>query len=131
MVESTEVDSAGKLEHVLGHLLRTGVLIAAFAVAIGAIFFLVHHGMEQPHFSLFQGQPPELRSVGAIAAAASRLDALAVIQFGLLLLIATPIARVVFSLVGFFLQRDWMYIAVTAMVLTLLLFGLFSGGSGL
>ncbi len=131
MSEPEEVERTRKLEQVLGLLLRTGVLLAAFVVAIGAVLFLVHHGMQQPHFSLFQGQPPELRSVGAIVVAAFNLDALAVIQMGLLLLIATPIARVLYSLVGFVIERDWMYIAVTAIVLALLLFGLFGGGSKL
>lgn len=126
-----KAESAGQLERVLGVLLRSGVLLAAFVVAIGAVLFLLHHGFQQPDYSTFHAQPPELRSVGAIVVAASKLDALAVTQFGLLLLIATPIARVVFSLVGFIVQRDWMYIVVTALVLALLLFGLFGGGSRL
>ena len=131
MADGTKVREAGRLEQLLGVLLRSGVLLSAVVVAFGAILFLVHHGMQQPHFSLFQGQPPELRTVGAIAVAAFRLDALAVIQFGLILLIATPIARVVFSLVGFTVERDWMYVGVTAVVLALLLFGLLGGGSKL
>lgn len=131
MLDVQKAETAGQLERILGVLLRSGVLLAAFVVAIGAVLFLLNHGFQHPDYSAFHGQPPELRSVGAIAVAASRLDAMAVIQFGLLLLIATPIARVVFSLVGFIMQRDWMYIVVTAIVLTLLLFGLFGGGSRL
>ena len=128
-VENAE--SAGKLERVLGVLLRSGVLLAASVVAVGAVLFLLNHGMDHPNYTVFHGQPPELRSVGAIVATATRFDALAVIQFGLLLLIATPIARVVFSLVGFFVQRDWMYIGWTALVLALLLYGLLGGGAKL
>ena len=131
MAVGKEIREAGRLEQLLGVLLRSGVLLSALVVAIGAVLFLVHHGMQQPHFSLFQGQPLELRSVGTIAMAALKLDALAVIQFGLLLLIATPIARVVFSLLGFIVERDWIYIGITAAVLALLLFGLFGGGSKL
>jgi len=43
---------------------------------------------------------------------------------GLLFLIATPIARVVFSIVGFMRQRDWHYAGVTAAVLALLAYSL-------
>jgi uncharacterized membrane protein len=50
------------------------------------------------------------------------------IQLGLLILIATPIARVAFSVVAFLYQRDWMYVAVTLMVLGLLVYSLFGGG---
>jgi uncharacterized membrane protein len=124
-----KMERVGDLEQLLGVLLRTGVLLSAAVVAFGAVLFLLNHAAEQPHYSLFQGQPPEFRSVGAIVADAFRLDPLGVIQLGLLLLIATPIARVIFSLVGFIVQRDWMYIVVTSIVLALLLFGLFGGGS--
>jgi uncharacterized membrane protein len=129
MSEGKRLRGAGRLEQPMGILLRSGVLLSAFVVAIGAVMFLLHHGIQQPHFSLFQGQPLELRSVGAIITAASHFEPLAIIQFGLILLIATPIARVLFSLLGFIVERDWMYVAVTALVLTLLLFGLFGGGS--
>ena len=93
--------------------------------------FLIRHGMDYPHYTAFAGQPPMLRSVGAIVAGVSHLDPLAIMQFGLLLLIATPIARVVFSLLGFAVQRDWMYVVFTTIVLSLLLFGLFGLRFGL
>jgi uncharacterized membrane protein len=49
------------------------------------------------------------------------------IQIGILLLIATPILRVAFSLIGFALERDRKYVMITAIVLTLLLCGLIGG----
>jgi uncharacterized membrane protein len=42
-------------------------------------------------------------------------------------LVATPVARVLFSLVGFAIQRDRTYVAVTLIVLAVLIYGL-SGG---
>ena len=50
------------------------------------------------------------------------------IQFGLLLLIATPVARVAFSVFGFTQERDWVYVVITLIVLALLVYSL-SGGS--
>jgi uncharacterized membrane protein len=129
MTKEKVAQGAGQLEQLMGILLRSGVLLSAFVVAIGAVMFLFHHGIQHPHFALFQGQPLELRSVGTIVVAAFHLQPLAIIQFGLLLLIATPITRVLFSLLSFTVQRDWMYIGITAVVLSLLLFGLFGGGS--
>jgi uncharacterized membrane protein len=52
------------------------------------------------------------------------------IQLGLLLLIATPIARVVFSIVGFAIERDRMYVAFTLIVLAVLLYSLLGSGVG-
>ena len=47
-----------------------------------------------------------------------------IIQFGLVLLIATPVARVAFSVAAFALQRDNTYVAITLIVLAVLLFSL-------
>ena len=62
---------------------------------------------------------------GGRGAIAPRPDA--VVQLGLVLLIATPVARVAMSLVAFILQRDRVYVVVTSIVLALLIFSL-SGG---
>jgi uncharacterized membrane protein len=54
------------------------------------------------------------------------LNPLGLIQLGLLLLIATPVARVVFSVAGFAIERDWMYVVITLLVLLTLLYSLAS-----
>jgi uncharacterized membrane protein len=42
------------------------------------------------------------------------------------LLIATPVARVLLSVLGFALERDWMYVVFTLLVLALLIYTLTS-----
>jgi uncharacterized membrane protein len=79
---------------------------------------------------VFRGEPAELRYVGSIARGALTLRADAIMQLGLVLLIATPVARVAMSLVAFVLQRDRVYIVVTSIVLALLLFSLTGGVPG-
>ena len=49
------------------------------------------------------------------------------IQFGLLLLIATPVARVAFSVAAFAIQRDRLYVVVTLIVLAILTYSLAGG----
>jgi uncharacterized membrane protein len=46
----------------------------------------------------------------------------ATIQFGLLVLIGTPIARVAFSLVGFASERDRTYVVTKGIVLAVLIY---------
>jgi uncharacterized membrane protein len=46
------------------------------------------------------------------------------IQLGLLLLIATPIARVIGAGLIFAGERDWLYTAIAGLVLALLLYSL-------
>ena len=115
-----------QFEIFLGKLLRTGVLIAALIVLAGGMWFLSEaHGVRR-EYKTFRGVPAELSSLPAIVHGAMGGQALAVIQLGILVLIATPVARVLFSMLGFGLERDWMYVGVTAMVLALLLYSLFN-----
>ncbi len=109
---------------VLGHVLRAGVVLSAAVVLVGATIYLARHAGEMPQYHVFRGEPSNLRTILGIVGAAKSMSGRGIIQCGLLLLIATPIARVVFSVVGFIRQRDWMYVAVTAIVLTLLLYSL-------
>jgi uncharacterized membrane protein len=116
-----------QIETVIGNLLRAGVLVAGAVVAFGAAIFFARHGREIPHYRIFVGEPAELRSVRGIVAQAASLYGRNIIQLGLLFLIATPVARVAFSVVAFALERDRLYIGVTLIVLAVLLFSLTGG----
>jgi uncharacterized membrane protein len=104
------------------HVLRAGVRLSTAIVACGLIF-LARHGFEGPAYHVFRGELP-LRSVHGIVETASSLSGRGLVQSGLLLLIASPIARVLFSMVGFARQRDWLYVGVTMTVLALLAYSL-------
>ncbi|MFZ3368535.1 MAG: DUF1634 domain-containing protein, partial [Candidatus Sulfotelmatobacter sp.] len=66
----------------------------------------------------------DLRSVGGILRDAVALRGRGIIQLGLLLLIATPVARVAFSIFGFAEERDRLYVIVASIVLLVLLYSL-------
>ena len=51
-------------------------------------------------------------------------NALAIIQCGILMLIATPVARVAFSIFVFLEEHDFLYVAIAALVLLILLYSL-------
>jgi uncharacterized membrane protein len=112
---------------VLAHVLRGGVLLSAAVVACGGAVFLARHGMQRPDYHAFKGEPDTLRTIRGIISDTMTLSGRGLIQLGLLLLIATPIARVVFSVIGFARQRDWLYVVITLAVLTLLVYSLTSG----
>ncbi|HZE08848.1 MAG TPA: DUF1634 domain-containing protein [Gemmatimonadaceae bacterium] len=114
-----------RVEIVIGQLLRTGVLLAALVVLVGGAMVVAHYGKNAPNFRQFRGEDPLLKSVGSIARGVLSGDSRAIVQLGLVLLIATPVARVALTLGAFIIQRDKLYIAVTALVLALLLYGLF------
>lgn len=114
----------------IGNLLRAGVIVAAVVGAMGGVLYLAAHGMEPAAPRHFRGEPDELRSIRGILGGALSLRSTAVIQLALLLLIATPVARVACSLAAFVLQRDRAFVVITSVVLGLLLFGLTGGISG-
>lgn len=115
------------IESVMGSLLRVGVLISACVVLIGGIFYLYQHGTSLPHYKTFRGEPSGLKSVKQILAGVTELHSRAIIQLGLLILIATPVARVIFSVLGFWLEKDYLYVIFTLIVLAILGLSLFSG----
>jgi len=114
-----------RIEIIVGVLLRTGVILAAAVVLVGAVLYLSRHGNEIPNYATFHGEPESLKSPADVFQGVMHLSARAIIQFGLLLLIATPVARVLFSAIAFVLERDGMYVGITLFVLAVLLLSLF------
>lgn len=113
-----------KIEDILGNLLRAGVAFSAAVVFLGAVIYLAKHGRSPADYRVFEGEPSELRSVPGIVRGALDLSGRGIIQLGLLLLIATPVARVILSIWGFAEERDRMYVAFTVIVLAILIFSL-------
>ncbi len=116
-----------RVETIVANLLRAGVWLAASVVALGGIIFLVRHGREMPQYARFVGEPSEYCTVSGIIRGAATFHGRNIIQLGLLLLIATPVARVAFSVVAFALERDRLYVVITLIVLAVLLFSLAGG----
>lgn len=125
MVVANQQDLDKRAEQTIGLLLRSGVLIAAAVTLIGGVLYLHQSRGPRPDYHVFNGEPQNLREIREIFQGVREFDARAIIQLGLLLLIATPVARVAFSVWAFAQERDGMYVAVTLVVLALLLYSLF------
>ena len=113
-----------RVEDIIGNLLRAGVILSASVVFAGAIVYLMRHGQAPVDYRTFRGEPPDLRHISGIVHAAFAVQGRGIIQLGLLLLIATPLARVTFSIFGFAFEGDRMYATFTTMVLIILLYSL-------
>ena len=116
-----------RLEVIIGNLLRAGVVIAATIMSIGGVIYLAHSGESLAHYRVFQGEPADLRQVKGVWSDGSSGDGRGIMQLGLLLLIATPVARVAFSLAAFAVQRDRLYVVLTLAVLGVLTFSMAGG----
>ncbi|MBD2295231.1 DUF1634 domain-containing protein [Anabaena sphaerica FACHB-251] len=119
-----KTSSDQRLEYLLSNLLKYGVLIASAVVFLGGILYLVRHGAEPAKYQFFQGTPSDLRSpIGVLNAVASGSSS-GIIQLGLLLLVATPILRVIISFLTFLWHREFIYVIITSLVLATLTYSL-------
>jgi len=103
-----------RLEQIVGNLLRAGVVLSAAVVLAGGAWYLAAQGGTREDYHAFHG------ARGAVPWTQGLSAPLATIQIGLLILIATPVARVLFSMVAFGLERDRMYVGITVVVLAIL-----------
>jgi uncharacterized membrane protein len=117
-----------RMEVILGNLLRTGVMVSALIVLWGACLYIYRHAGEPADYRVFRGEPSEFRTIPGVIQSVFNNRGRGWIQLGLLLLISTPIARVAFSIVGFAMERDRLYMAFTAIVLIVLLYSLIGSG---
>lgn len=114
-----------QVDVILSRLLRIGLLLSAALVAAGAAVFLVRHGGETAAYGVFRQGPRAYREVGGILRETAGFRGRGLIMAGLVLLIATPVARVAFSVLAFLRQHDRVFVAVTLTVLAILLVSIF------
>jgi uncharacterized membrane protein len=114
-----------KMELAISRMLRAGVSLAAIVVFVGALLYLWQaHGVT-PDYRHFHGSPSPADRIAPVIAGVLRLDSRSIIRLGILLLIATPIARVAYCVFSFIVQKDRLYVAISGIVLTVLLYSFF------
>jgi uncharacterized membrane protein len=115
------------IQVLIGNLLRTGVYISMGIVILGGAIYLSEHAGEKIDYVVFDFNKVTLKTVEAIFSEVLTFKGAAVVQFGLLMLIFTPIARVLMAVISFFLEKDYLYVAIGLLVLAIIMASL-SGG---
>lgn len=113
-----------RVETIISNILKWGVSIASLVMLLGGCIYLARHGMQAPDWQAFHGEPSDLRTIPGTLHEMTSLSGRGIMQLGVLLLIATPLIRVAFSVFAFFMQRDHLYTIVTLMVLGVLAYSL-------
>ena len=106
-------------------VLRIGVLVAVALVVAGGARYLLRYGHQPPEYGVFHGEVAGLKSLPGILRLTASGSPRGLIQLGLLVLILTPMARVLTSLILFIQERDRLYAVITAVVLAVLVLGFF------
>jgi len=116
------------IEKLIGYLLRYGVITASLIVFIGGIIYLHQYQHSSiPAYHTFVGEQAGFTTISQIMSGVGSFNAKGIIQLGVLILIATPILRIFFSLIGFILEKDRLYILITFVVLSVMMFSIFGG----
>lgn len=121
------------VELYIGKLLRYGVMLSCAITLLGGIIYLYQHHGAMPDYSPipsgeeFPGVAAYLRELGTIIPRVLSLDGAAIIQLGVIVLIATPIIRVAFSAIAFLIEKDYMYVVITLIVLAIILLNMIFG----
>lgn len=115
------------MQQIIGQVLRYGVLISGLIAITGGIWYLVQQGAAKADYTTFSGEPAGYTSLEGILKGIAGGSAKEIIQLGVVVLIATPIIRIVFSLVSFVLEKDRMYVGITLVVLLIILSSMFGG----
>jgi uncharacterized membrane protein len=115
------------LETSIARMLAGGVVLSSIAVLAGGVLYLRNTTTQIADYTHFHATAPPLRTVYGVVQGVMHLDVESIIQLGLLLLIATPVVRVIFCVVGFSRQRDKLYTAVSFVVLAILIYSLARG----
>jgi uncharacterized membrane protein len=118
------------IQSLIGQVLRGGMIVSMSVVFLGGILFMYRHGHSIPDYKAFKGIPPFLQTPGSLINAALILKGQAIIQLGIILLIATPILRVIFSTIGFVLEKDYLYVGISILVLLIIFASMMSGHAG-
>lgn len=121
------------VELYIGKLLRFGVMLSCGITLFGGIIYLFQHqGISPDYRPIPDGQPfpgvdHYLRELSTIIPRVLQLDGAAIIQLGVCVLIATPIVRVAFSAVAFLIEKDYLYVVITFIVLFIIITNMLLG----
>jgi uncharacterized membrane protein len=118
------------IQQIIGWILRLGVIISMLVVLVGGCLYIYRHSTETVHYSKFIGVPEFVHTPGGIWHGILTLRGRAIIQAGIILLIATPIVRILFSGIGFILEKDWLYTGISLIVLAIIITSALTGNAG-
>ncbi|GGE53477.1 putative membrane protein [Pedobacter psychrotolerans] len=115
------------IQVILGTLLRAGVIISMTIVLIGGIIFLIHNKGVITDYKVFKPELAKFSSIAAIFKGLLTFHGDAIVQFGILMLIFTPVARIIFAIFSFLIERDYLYVLIGLIILAIITISLNGG----
>ncbi|WP_119790233.1 DUF1634 domain-containing protein [Flavobacterium anhuiense] len=115
---------------IIGNLLRYGVWISLSVAFIGGIVYLIHNGSQIEDYSVFKENDRNIFEViAAVYNGAIQGNGESLIFTGIILLFLTPVLRVLLSLFSFLLEKDYLYVGITLIVIAIIIISISFGFS--
>ncbi len=113
-------DTDKNMQYALANVMRIGVWLATATIVLGGVVFLYSKANPKVLFDVFKPQDTTYISVPTILNGLTIGDGLAIVQLGVLLLIFMPIIRVIFAVVSFLKEKDYLYVTIGTLVLLII-----------
>lgn len=118
------------LQSIIGNVLRYGVLLALVTSLIGGVVLFMTQPDKKIDFSTFNEKDENIFIVfQRLFEGLQHGDGESIIFLGIILLFLTPAIRLILSLFSFFLEKDWLYIFITLIVISIIVFSVSFGFS--
>lgn len=118
------------LQSIIGNVLRYGVLLALVTSLIGGVVLFITQPDKKIDFSTFSEKDENIFIVfQRLFEGLQHGDGESIIFLGIILLFLTPAIRLILSLFSFFLEKDWLYIFITLIVISIIVFSVSFGFS--
>jgi len=117
-------------QQLIGNLLRYGVWISLSIAFLGGIVYLSNHGTETVNYAQFLENDRSIFQVVASVLEGVKIgQGESLIFLGIVMLFLTPVLRVVLSLFSFLLEKDYLYVVITLIVIAIIGMSIFLGFS--
>ena len=108
-------------QQLIGNLLRYGVWISLAVAFLGGIVYLSSHGTETVNYATFiENDRSIFQVVSQVFEGIATFQGESLIFLGIILLFLTPVLRVILSLFSFLLEKDYLYVGITLVVILII-----------
>ena len=116
------------MQKAVGNVLKYGVWSVLLVGAFGGIVLIWSSGDRTIDYTTFRENDQSIfQVVDQILQGVMRLDGRSIVYLAIIMLFSTPLVRLILSLISFIVEKDYMYVTITTIVLIIIAFSVYFG----
>jgi uncharacterized membrane protein len=117
-------------QNIIGNLLRYGVWSSLALTFTGGIVYLFHHSKDIEDYSVYIEKEQNIfEIIRSVYEGVLTGKGYSIIHLGIILLFLTPVFRILLSLFSFIREKDYLYIIITSIVISIIILSISFGFS--